>query len=181
MRLFFAFTAPPTENERLQEVTGSLAADLPGARWVDPANLHVTLRFLGQVSGDALGDVVSAGDKAASQAIRGEVAIGGIGAFPTAARARVLWAGVSDHDGAAAALFAGLQDHLAIRGFEREERPYKPHLTLARFKTPAKLPPKAAELLPGGPRFPLGALLLMESRLSPAGARHELVKAFPLG
>lgn len=181
MRLFFAFGVPTRENERLQPVVEALAADLPSARWVDPANRHVTVRFMGHMNEDALNPVSGAAQRAASRTRPGEISIGGIGAFPKMGRARVLWAGIDDHGGVAAALSQALEDELAAAGFEREERPYKPHLTLARFKTPVSVPPHVRDLLSNGPRFSLGTLHLMESHLSPAGARYEVRETIPLG
>lgn len=181
MRLFFAFGVPTAENERLQPVVEALAADLPSARWVDPANRHVTVRFLGQVNEDALDPVSAAARQAASRTRPGEVSMGGIGAFPKMGRARVLWAGIDDHEGVAAALSQGLEDGLVAAGFVREERPYTPHLTLARFKTPASVSPHVRDLLSGGRPFSLDTLHLMESRLSPKGARYEVRESFTLG
>lgn len=181
MRLFFAFGIPPSENERLRPVVETLAVDLPAARWVDPANRHVTIRFLGQVNEDALKLVSAAGQRAASQSRPGKISIAGIGAFPKMGRARVLWAGIEDHEATAAQLSQVLDDELAAEGFEREERPYKPHLTLARFKTPARVPAHALDLLSGAACFSLDTLHLMESHLSSSGARYEVRESFPLG
>lgn len=181
MRLFFAFGVPSSENERVQGAVDALAPQLPSARWVDPANRHVTVRFLGSVSEDAVSDVASAARRVTSELSPSEISIGRIGAFPRMSVARVLWAGIEDRDGCAAALFDGLERDLGLLGWPPEERGYTPHLTIARFKTPVAIPSATEALLPPGPGFLLEELLLFESTLTPKGARYEVKETFPLG
>ena len=181
MRLFFAFHIPEAENDRVHEVVTSLAPRLPGARWIPRDNRHVTVRFLGSVEEASLGDVKEAARRACRSVAAGSVSLEGIGSFPRPSRARVLWAGVRDDGGTAAALFEHLEEALEESGWTREERGYPPHLTLARFKVPTALPAGLADALEPGPSFPLGNLILMESKLSPKGALYEVRDSLPLG
>ena len=180
MRLFFAFDVPEAENLRVQEAVNGLEPELPSARWVPLENRHVTVRFVGSVEEAALEGLNVAARRAAGAVAGGRISLGGLGAFPRPSRARVLWAGVEDHDGAAAALFEALDRDLAALGLPGEDRGYTPHLTLARMKVPTPLPDGVASILEPGPVFELNRLLLMESKLSPKGARYEVRDSFPL-
>ena len=181
MRLFFAFGVPDKENERVQRVVDELEPQISGARWIPPENRHVTVRFLGSVADEAVGDIRDAARRSCAAVAPGEIWLEGVGAFPRASRARVLWAGVQDPGGAAHSLFEHLDAALDGLGFPGEERGYTPHLTLARLKVPTPLPRDIASSLPPGAPFRLDRLLLMESRLSPSGARYEVRDSFPLG
>ena len=181
MRLFFAFDVPDAENARVQEVVDALNPKIPEARWVPRENRHVTVRFLGAVADDQLGAVQDAARRATASVEPGDFYLEGIGAFPRASRARVLWAGVKDPSSTVANLFRHLDEELTQCGFPGEERGYTPHLTLARMKAPISLPDECDSMLPPGEAFHLASLLLMDSRLSPGGARYEVRDSFPLG
>lgn len=181
MRLFFAFKVPEVENDRVEELVSELESQLPGARWVPRKNRHVTVRFLGSVRDGSIPLVKDAARRACSSVGPGRVSLEGIGAFPRPSYARVLWAGVRDHDGTAAALFERLEEALQEIGWTREERGYTPHFTLARFKEATTLPTALTDALERGPSFTLERLVLMASNLSPKGARYEDMDSFPLG
>ena len=159
----------------------SLAADLPSARWIGASDRHVTVRFLGSVAADVVPSVTDAARLVCDEVAGGGLSIEGIGAFPKMARARVLWAGVNDEGRCAAALFHRLDRAMSELGLPGEDRDYVPHLTLARFKAPTAVPASCEDLLPKGPSFRLSELLLIESTLTPAGARYEVKESFPLG
>jgi 2'-5' RNA ligase len=181
VRLFFAFDIPQRENERVQAALSSLAQVLEGARVIPFEDRHVTLRFLGEVDDETVPAVVAAARSAAAGAERGYVSLEGLGAFPHQARARVLWAGITDPSSAAARLAGALGAMLVPLGFEPEERAYVPHLTLARFRTPVALPPGFETHLSEGPRFPLASFNLVQSHVTSAGARYEVMESFALG
>jgi 2'-5' RNA ligase len=139
---------------------------------VDPDNLHLTLRFLGDIDRDRLPDVTRAIDAAAAAVSRFNVALHGVGAFPDSRRPRVIWAGVTDTmplDALAAHLDSGLG---TVNGIAQRDKPFTAHLTLARVK--AK-PPRACLDLIGKHReatlgrFAIATVHLIESTLTPAG------------
>jgi 2'-5' RNA ligase len=101
------------------------------------------------------------------------VSLSGLGAFPRPRRARVVWAGIDDPQTLLAALAAELGEALRAVGYEPEDRAYTAHLTLARFKTPS--PVELPDLPdPPGP-FTVDRVTLFRSRLSPSGARYEVM------
>ena len=104
----------------------------------------------------------------------------GLGAFPSAGRARVLWAGLDDDPGAIAALAAAARDALAHE-FPPETRAFSAHLTVARSDPPLTLPAAFTETPLESEPFSLDALVLMRSRVRRPAPVYELVATFPLG
>ena len=172
LRLFTAIRVPQDQLEWLDRAVSGIKS-LPGARWTSVENQHVTLNFLGWVPSDLLGQVVAAVDEVAARHSPAELSLTGLGAFPRERRARVLWAGIADADGLLPALATELGERLRAVEYVPEDRPYTAHLTLARFKAP-----RSVELpdLPASPGpFTVDRITLFRSRLSPAGARYEVM------
>ena len=170
-------TALGVQLERLR-----LAA--PRVAWVPAQNLHVTLRFLGGVEADTLPRVTRALEALAAEARPFELAVGGLGAFPTAACARVIWAGLSDGRAAVARLAERVEATLAPVGFEPEARPFSPHITLGRVRAPRPDPRLEAALADGAAldfgRVRVDTVWLMRSELGAGGARYSAITAVPL-
>lgn len=180
LRLFVGARVPKSHLERVEEVVAGFRDKLHDARWVQLENQHLTLKFLGTTYSDRLNAVNEVCAAVARGRFPATMSLTDLGAFPSVKRARVLWVGMDDPE----ALLSGLADDLAHRfeplGYEPEKRAYSPHLTLARFKVPARL----EGLLPALPsleQFSIDAIELMRSRLSRSGARYEIVETFPLG
>jgi 2'-5' RNA ligase len=153
--------------------------------WVAPENLHVTLKFLGNVDPTRLDAVRSALAAAAPAREAFDLAVQGLGAFPSPTRPRVIWAGVGAGEAPAAALAGRVEELLVPLGFAREARPFAAHVTLGRVREPR---PDAAlaEALAAGAARPFGLvrvarLSLMRSELSPRGARYTELAGWPLG
>lgn len=182
VRLFVAADAPERHRRAIAAALEPWRARLSTARWTDPAAQHLTLKFLGSTPAEEVEGVAEAAARAASDCSRGAVRLAGFGAFPTKNRMRVLWVGVDDPDGVLTALAAALDVVLAPLGFEPERRAYHPHLTLARFKSPARLPDGLPESVPAGlPAFDVSDIVLYRSHLSPTGARYEPLVSLPVG
>ena len=145
------------------------------ASWARPSTIHLTLRFLGDVDDERLADVVSATERAAAVAQRFEFVTTGLGAFPSPARPRVVWAGVEAPD-ALYELRSALDVELESAGFARERRRFHPHVTLGRIRSSVG---GLAELLSETPlpaeTTRVAAVLVMKSTLAPSGAIHEIV------
>jgi 2'-5' RNA ligase len=178
-RIFIAAPVSP-------EVQASIAA-LPHPagtplRWVRADQLHITLRFLGEISDEQLDQVLGATrDAAAGNPGTLRLTARGIGAFPDEHRARIVWVGIAGQVAGLKALQRSLENQLAARGFRRDERSFTPHITIARLRKPGPLP---VELQAFAVRdfgsWQLNALQLIESRLSPAGAQYLLRHEVPL-
>jgi 2'-5' RNA ligase len=103
-------------------------------KWVDPANMHLTIKFLGDVDYTALSEVCRALDKVVAHWEPFEVECGGVGAFPKPERPRTIWLGVDDPQQRLTELAAAVENALAEHRFRRESRSFHPHLTLGRLR-----------------------------------------------
>ncbi len=144
--------------------------------WVAPENLHLTLKFLGQVEEARLAPLAMALQAAAAGLPAFDASVAGLGAFPSATRPRVVWAGVREGAGTTTALAERVERACAGLGLAPETRPFSPHITLGRVRVPRRNP-RLTDLLAAGAgeefgRIRVGSLVLMESRLSPQGARY---------
>ena len=152
--------------------------------WVPPENFHITLKFLGAIEEARVAAVVEALQVAIAGHRAFTLEIRGLGAFPSPTRPRVLWAGVDEGRAALARLGAAVEDGMAGLGFEREERPFAPHVTLARVREPRRAPALAGALAEAATQ-PFGKpgidhVALMRSHLSPRGARYTALTSMPL-
>lgn len=153
------------------------------ASWVAPGNLHLTLKFLGEVE-ERLATEVRAAMAPPFGEPRFECELAGVGAFPPTGPARVLWLGISAGAEALVRLQAEVESRVRPFGFPPESRPFSAHLTVARFRTPA--PTKVRELLGEGSSGPIGRcaidhVTLYQSHLSPRGATYTPLARAPLG
>ena len=151
----------------------------PKARWVPAENWHVTLKFLGS-TWPRLVDWVT-GTVATVAAAHGpfEISLDGLGSFPSARRARVVWVGLADPSGGLAALAGALADGLATE-FEPERRAFTAHLTVARSDPPVTLPEEFAATELRSEPFAIDRLVIYRSHLQRPAPRYEPLQAFPL-
>lgn len=134
VRVFVAVDLPAS----LQGGLGFLVARLRGlpgeARWVSGPHLHLTLRFLGELDVQRVGDVTSAVARAASRHAPFTLTLAGLGLFPPKGAPDVVWVGVTEGEEALRSLQADVETELELAGFPPEERRFTPHLTLARLR-----------------------------------------------
>jgi 2'-5' RNA ligase len=185
MRLFLAIELDDDLHDLLDETTASLRAEAPELGWLGREKRHLTLKFLGDVSEEALPRLVSAVDRAAARHARLEMSVREVGAFPNFRRARVVWMGV-EQEPRLELLHHDLELACEQEGFEVEGRPFRPHITLARVRVP--LPVERIRVLARVARTvrvqataPVESITLFESTLAPSGARYRRVHAATLG
>lgn len=171
IRAFIAIHLPDDVKEYLGNLTDKLAETVPPrtVRWVRPDRMHLTLRFLGDTDVALLPALERALDATAAQHRPFTLQLNGFGCFPNCRRPRVLWAGVDGDLAQAAGVKAALDTALAPLGWEEEDRPFRPHLTLGRVNDARQLAsqkwPVAIESL----AIPAQAIHLIESELTPQG------------
>ena len=181
MRAFVAIDLPESLRQTLGNEQARFRTLCPDARWMRPEGIHLTLKFLGEISDQQVAHVKEALRRIGPfETFR--VQAKGFGFFPDARRPRVFWVGV-DAPPALAQLAASVEDTLRPLGFPSENRPFSPHLTLARFKIPRSQPRIQALLTEQG-NTPLGAFdvsefFLWESKLSPHGSEYRKIDRFP--
>ncbi len=180
MRLFVAIALPEELRARLSR----MQQGVPAARWVDPDNLHLTLRFIGEA------DVVEAQDLDAAlvqvRAPRFDVTLAGVGRFGQGRKSRALWVGVAPTP-ELDRLRRRVERAVQAAGFAPERRKFKPHVTLARFKgTPGGAPGHwlhdhlAQHANFRAESFAARAFVLYSSLLTPAGAIYTPERVYPL-
>jgi 2'-5' RNA ligase len=179
LRLFVAVDVPDDVRDALDAVVAPLRERVPGARWTPAENWHMTLKFLGSVRPQLLDRVVRAVGEAAEEHTAFRARLGGLGAFPSAKRARIVWAGIEDRHGELAALARSVDRALAEE-FPPEERPFAAHLTLARLKQQAPLPPEVLEAEVTSRPFRVGAVRLYRSHLQRPAAWYEVLRELHL-
>jgi 2'-5' RNA ligase len=195
-----AFVAVPVEDpvvRRRLAGARSLLPTLHGLRWIPESQLHFTLKFLGEIEEErvaAAKAATSAAAVAAAASIAAEameremrpggefrLALEGLGAFPPRGPARVLWAGCGEGAEALTAVGAAVEKAFVAEGFPREDRPFSPHLTLARVKDPdaGRRLSRALASLPAEPfgTVSITSLVLFQSERTPRGAEYtELLR-----
>ncbi len=184
MRLFIALNLPKKEKDRIYRAARKLReAELP-VRWVAPETYHLTLKFLGEVRAELLPRIEGVLEEVAKGTGPFTMEIEGFGAFPTIRRPRVLWVGI-DPSPALRCLKQDLEWALSEHGFERETRAFHPHLTLGRTTREGGaglfrgLDDLVATLSYRG-EVKVWKLDLMQSHLSPSGARYSVVGSWRL-
>ena len=182
IRLFVAVRVPEPQLALLKASSAPLRGAIADARWTPPENQHLTLKFLGSTPEDLLEPIGAALDAVAAGVAPEKITLSNLGAFPGRRRARVLWAGVEDPSALLSRLAGGLDDALKPHGFEPEKRKFTPHLTLARLRMPVDVS-EALGAAPASARFSpflVDSIDLFSSKLSPYGARYEVVNTFLL-
>jgi len=180
-RLFVAILLPEAVREEIARAVTPLREDLVHVRWVRPEQLHLTLRFIGDVDRPRV-PVVGAALREALAPLAGlTLGLAGAGAFPSASRPSVLWAGVK-RDDRLDALHAATEAALASVGIPREARDFHPHVTVGRIRRGRRERDAGGALaaLRLETSAPVREVSLMESVPGRAGARHTRVVRCPL-
>jgi 2'-5' RNA ligase len=181
VRLFVALEIPAAVRDNLATLIKDLRTSDPKARWVRPENLHVTLKFIGEAPPDKLDAIRSVLSGVCSEQLV-ELKFRGLGFFPNEKHPRVLWANM-DASPNVKSLAGDVDRALEALGFPREQRPFTPHLTLARFPSPG-IPDKFSIAIQKNNAREFGSLQtnefhLIESKLKPSGAEYARVASFP--
>ncbi len=181
-RIFTAVDMPEGVKALVGAHVSRLRSDHPEApvRWERPEKLHLTLNFAGELDEEDLTHYAAAVRKAASSAAPFTIAIGGTGTFRQGRDAAVLWLGVVDQTGG----LTRLANAVGVMTGRGDDRPYKPHLTIARTKDRRSAVSLIRSHLDEG--FPViqasvDALVVYESRLQPGGSVYSVVASEPLG
>lgn len=184
MRLFIAVNAPDAVKEGVAALQGAIKKTVSGVKWVEKENLHLTLKFLGEIPGDRAAEISAALRKALRGTGVFRITLGGIGTFPSGYGPRAVWVGVKEGAGLLKNAAAAIDEALLGLGFRKEKRGFSPHMTLGRMKPrPAdrNLPEKIAQYgstVIGG--FDCASVDLMESVLKPEGPEYRCVNSISI-
>jgi 2'-5' RNA ligase len=185
VRLFFAIELHESLRVALDHAMAPLRVAEPELAWVHADKLHLTMKFLGDVAERDAERLVAAADSVASRHRAFEMTLGGVGAFPNFRRARVVWIGV-ESDPRLELLHHDLELACDEAGFEVEGRPFRPHITLARVRSPLPLErarpfARAARRVAYAASEQVQALGLLESTVGSGATRYRRVHAASLG
>ncbi len=181
MRAFIAIDLPDSLHAALAAAQQRFRAACHDARWTRPEGIHLTLKFLGEISDTQTKQVVEA--LSPIEVFNAfSVELKGFGFFPQAHRPRVFWVGIASPP-ALAELAEKVETHMEKIGIAREDRAFSPHLTLARFQVPRPQPALetavAEQANASLGTFEASEFFLFESKLSPQGAQYRKVMRFP--
>lgn len=185
VRTFVAVLLDEGIRNRISDVQQRAMGLAPGVKWVPPENFHVTLKFLGDVRRDEISHVQAAIDEVTAKLPAFDLNIRGMGVFPTPRRPRVIWVGVEEGREQLVELAKAVENRLVKAGFDKEEKPFKSHITIGRVKE-GKPVPGLAEGLEEIDTGELGvqrvaSVAVMQSVLRPGGpiytplSEHKLV------
>lgn len=179
MRLFVAVNLSQEVRERLASVQQEMEALRSPVKWVDPAGLHITLKFLGEVTESQGAEVCGLLEEVAGKYSAAELTVKGVGAFPAVGRPRVIWAGVRPNS-ELAGLWEELDRRLDTLGFASEGRGFAPHVTLGRVRQgPRDRSDLSREILRHTDgefgTFRMASVELMRSELTRTGAVYTCV------
>lgn len=176
VRAFLAVELDATARAEIASLVGRLRASLPQVSWTRPENVHVTLRFLGNVSREFIDSYAERLAPAAAALPPVEAVIGGVGAFPSAARPSVLWVGLEPRGESLMSIQRESERLAREFGLEPETRAFVPHITIGRVRRSAPRV-NAGHALDRERAFAAGAMIveavsLFSSELTPNGARY---------
>ena len=188
IRVFIAVGVSGEAREALAEVAGRLRGRLPeGVQWARLEGLHLTLKFLGNISPRMAGPLAECLQAPAQEAAPFRLGLAELGVFPNPRRPRVLWAGLEGDLNALAGLQAAVEQAVTGLGYAAEERPFSPHITLGRVRrgvSGAALDRVADAMAEAAPPTPVSwtvdEVRVMRSHLLPTGAEYTVIGSAPL-
>jgi len=185
IRAFLALDLPESLRASLALVQGELQKSRADVRWVAPGNIHLTLKFFGNVPDDEIDTLALAAREAAQAEEPFQLKATIAGAFPSPKAPRVVWLGLGGDVLPLTRLYQRLEKAFAALGHPPEGRAFHPHLTLGRVKSPANREKLAGLLMKmppvDWPPFAVKELILFQSVLSPQGSKYTPLKVIPLG
>ena len=180
MRLFAAIPVGENAISALEQIQESwrtaLGEEESKVRWARPEQIHLTLRFFGNVPDNALTELVSVFGKVVAKHPPMNLSLGGVGAFPSPKRARVMWAGLTGDIEQLAALQSEINEATARFGQAPEDRPFHPHLTIGRTRERShvsRLAETTGSVRIAEAAWKADSVHLMQSTLSSGGPKYE--------
>ena len=180
MRIFLSIELPDNIKKNVANLIEGFKLNLTPIKWVEPKNLHVTLKFLGWVDDKKTDNLFSLVESAVKDNKPFKVSIGGLGAFPTTKRPRILWIGITDGAENLRKIANSLEENLAKEGYREEEREFSAHITIGRIKekidvgTLEKSVKEKEDVNLGG--FEAKYVSIMKSTLTQKGPIYEEIK-----
>lgn len=184
MRLFVAIELSDAIRSALSKAQAELAPTCDGVRWIPSHQLHITVKFLGEVADRRVSEVAAAVAEAAAEGAAFDLEVAGCGCFPPRGPVRIVWAGGHERSGALVRCVEALENKLGALGFPKERRPFSPHTTIGRVRedrSGGRLRTVVEGHTLDAMRDSVSAITLMSSVLSPKGPTYTPVGKTSLG
>ncbi|MFA7255587.1 MAG: RNA 2',3'-cyclic phosphodiesterase [Candidatus Omnitrophota bacterium] len=181
-RVFLAIPLHGIFHQEIENLLGPLRREIPGVRWVESRQVHLTLHFFGIVSPQEIELIHLSSKKIASLFSPLKVSLGQIGGFPDLERPEIVWLGVREPTGQLLSLQKAIQGEVRTLGFKPEARPFQPHVTIGRVQRKSRdLKPLLAK---AGYAWTTTEKIadhfaLYQSHYLPEGVRYEILKTYP--
>ncbi len=183
IRCFIGIALDETARVRVRHYQDTLIASGADVKWVEPHNLHISLKFIGAVSSETLPKITASLEGVAQKHHPFEISLAGSGAFPSLRAPRVIWIGISRGKNDLTKLFVNIESALAPEGIAQEARAFSPHLTLGRVRSPkngTSLREALEEEFCGDGAWKVKEFILFKSLLSSRGPRYEILRIYNL-
>ena len=179
-RMFCAFELPESLRARISQHGQRVRDAVPeaAASWSRPENIHLTVKFFGNVDQERVPAISAAASRVVKEFSPIKIVVGKTGVFPRPSRPQVLWIGVDDASGVLVNLQKQLENEFAREGFPKEDRAFRPHLTIARIRKPhdaARLAQTHLEARFETVELTLTELVLLRSELSSKGSKYTAI------
>jgi 2'-5' RNA ligase len=185
IRSFLAFELPPYIKKNVAQVSGEIQKSGLNVRWIKVDNIHLTVVFMGNMDSEVLKAIGDDMMKVCARYGAFHISLNGMGFFPNRRRPRVIWLGLDGDLERMSHFRDDLQKQVIPFGVKEEKRPFKPHLTLGRFRKSRQTEIQLDEFLMKygdlkSPVCPLDELILFKSDLKPGGALYTKLASWPL-
>jgi len=184
IRSFIAIELPRETRACVERVTARLRTSSTDVRWVKTDDIHLTLKFLGDIEEGRIPEIAGCIEQCLQGIPPFPIAVRGLGAFPSDHNPQVIWIAAADESGRLPRMQDALEEGLSRLGFKKEKRPFAPHLTLGRLKSP-----RGKEAVRSGlaelkhtdcGSYSAEAVCLYKSDLRPSGSVYTLLESFSL-
>ena len=185
IRSFLAIELPKLILRKIEEVQRDLRSTRADVRWVNPEKIHLTLKFFRNIEESRIDPIFKSIEEPTRNTLPFSIKVSGVGAFPHLKNPRVIWMGLVDGKAILTSFQKQIETQLEKIGFQPEDRPFHPHLTLGRMKSS-----RGKEELVGRMEkhreeefgdFQVGRVILFKSDLTPSGPIYTLLKELKLG
>jgi RNA 2',3'-cyclic 3'-phosphodiesterase len=184
VRTFICIDIPASIKTRMEDLQVKLRRAGGQVSWVRPSNIHLTIKFLGNVAAARLAAVCEGVTRATHTISHFQLGVSGAGAFPSARSPRVLWVGLAETAPDLQLLYENVEDEMFRLGFPRESRPFSPHLTIGRLKSRENAQ-RLGEMITAigfeSEGFDAREVIVMRSSLRPTGAIYTPIEIIRIG
>ena len=185
IRAFVAVSLSAAVRASVEKLIRTLKRELDGVKWVDPQNLHITLKFLGDVPTNELHRIIAAVKRGAESLETFDLEFQGCGVFPNPEQPRTLCVGVGNGSKELTAAAATIENELVKLGYPKEHRKFSPHLTIGRAKRDVRVSDAMSRLLAESVRRPFGSsdvdeVIVYSSELTRSGPIYDELATIPL-